>query len=173
MGTKDIKTDYRCYKFFDKVPLISCKDQMISYFNGKFESIDIDTEEIKQTIINTIDDSLDDKVSEIHTHIDTTKDDISNEINSSEERIDTHIDEAKDDITNEISNEITNKLSSSEERIQNYIDEAKEHLCCDICCAKNEIKKHIDDKIDPINFEEKFLNLNEQVAEILSKLDNN
>ena len=143
MRKKDIKTDYRRYKFFDKVPLISCKEQMISYFNGKFDSIDIDPDEIKQTIINTIDDSLDDKVNEIHTHIDTTKDDISNEINSSEERIDTHI------------------------------DEAKEHLCCDICCAKNDIKKHIDDKIDPINFEEKFLNLNEQVAEILSKLDNN
>ena len=169
MRKKDIKTDYRRYKFFDKVPLISCKDQMISYFNGKFDSIDIDTDEIKQTIINTIDDSLDDKLSEIHTHIDTTKDDISNEINSSEERIDTHIDEVKDNITNEISN----KISSSEEKIQNYIEEAKDHLCCDICCAKNEIKKHIDDKIDPINFEEKFLNLNEQVAEILNKLDNN
>lgn len=165
MKKKDIKTDYRRYKFFDKVPLISCKDQMISYFNGKFDSIDIDTDEIKQTIINTIDDSLDNKVSEIHTHIDTTKDDISNEITSSEERIDTHIDEVKDNISNEI--------TSSEEKIQNYIDEAKEHLCCDICCAKNDIKKHIDDKIDPINFEEKFLNLNEQVAEILSKLDNN
>ena len=160
MRKKDIKTDYRRYKFFDKVPLISCKEQMISYFNGKFDSIDIDPDEIKQTIINTIDDSLDDKVNEIHTHIDTTKDDISNEINSSEERIDTHIDEVKDNISNEI--------TSSEEKIQNYIDEAKEHLCCDICCAKNDIKKHIDDKIDPINFEEKFLNLNEQVAEILS-----
>lgn len=172
MAKKDIKTDYRRYKFFDKVPLISCKDQMVSYFDSKFDSIDIDTDEIKQTIINTIDDSLEDKVSEIHTHIDTAKDDISNEINSSEEKIDAHIDEVKDNIS-EVKDNISNEISSSEKKIQNYIDEAKDHLCCDICCAKNEIKKHIDDKIDPINFEEKFLNLNEQVTEILNKLDNN
>lgn len=165
MRKKDIRTDYSRYRFFDRVPLISCKDQAKSYFDSKFGAIDIDTDEIKQTIINTIDDSLDNKLSEIHTHIDITKDDISNEIISSEEKIDTHIDEVKDNISNEI--------SSSEKKIQNYIEDAKDHLCCDICCAKNEIKKHIDDKIDPIKFEEQFLNLNEQVAEILNKLDNN
>ena len=131
MRKKDIKTDYRCYKFFDKVPLISCKDQMKSYFDNKFGAIDIDidTEEIKETIVNTIDSSL-------NSTLDSTLD---------------------------------NKLN----KVHHHIEDAKEHLCCDVFCAKNDIKKHIDKKIDPINFEEQFSNLNEQVTEILSRLDNN
>ena len=58
-------------------------------------------------------------------------------------------------------------------RIHKHIEDAKEHLCCDVFCAKNDNKKYIDKKIDPINFEEQFSNLNEQVTEILSRLDNN
>ena len=131
MRKKDIKTDYRCYKFFDKVPLISCKDQMISYLEGKFGSIDIDidSDEIKETIVNTIDSSL-------NSTLDST-------------------------------------LDSKLNKVHKHIEDAKEHLCCDVFCAKNDIKKHIDKKIDPINFEEQFSNLNEQVTEILNRLDNN
>ena len=131
MRKKDIKTDYRCYKFFDKVPLISCKDQMKLYLDNKFGAIDIDidTEEIKETIVNTIDSTLD------------------STLNST----------------------LDNKLN----KVHQHIEDAKEHLCCDVFCAKNDIKKHIDKKIDPINFEEQFSNLNEQVTEILSRLDNN
>lgn len=127
MAKKDIKTDYRRDKFFDNVPLISCKDQMISYLEGKFGSIDIDidSDEIKETIVNTIDSTL----------------------NST----------------------LDNKL----DQVHKHIDNAKEHLCCDVYCAKNDIKKHIDNKIDTINFEEQFSNLNEQVTEILNRLDNN
>ena len=127
MRKKDIKTDYRCDKFCDKVPLISCKDQMKLYFDNKFGAIDIDidSEEIKETIVNTIDSSLD------------------------------------------------SSLDSKLNKVHKHIADAKEHLCCDVCCAKNEIKKHIDNKIDPINFEEQFSNLNEQVTEILNRLDNN
>ena len=131
MRKKDIKTDYRCYKFFDKVPLISCKDQMKSYFDNKFGAIDIDidTEEIKETIVNTIDSSL-------NSTLDST-------------------------------------LDSKLNKVHKHIEDAKEHLCCDVFCAKNDIKKHIDNKIDTINFEEQFSNLNEQVTEILNRLDNN
>ena len=131
MAKKDIKTDYRCDKFCDKVPLISCKDQMKSYFDNKFGAIDIDidTEEIKETIVNTIDSSL-------NSTLDST-------------------------------------LDSKLNKVHKHIEDAKEHLCCDVFCAKNDIKKHIDKKIDPINFEEQFSNLNEQVTEILNKLDNN
>ena len=127
MRKKDIKTDYRCDKFCDKVPLISCKDQMKLYFDNKFGAIDIDidSEEIKETIVNTIDSSLD------------------------------------------------SSLDCKLNKVHKHIEDAKEHLCCDLCCAKNEIKKHIDNKIDPINFEEQFSNLNEQVTEILNRLDNN
>ena len=135
MAKKDIKTDYRRDEFFDKVPLISCKDQMKSYFDNKFGAIDIDidTEEIKETIVNTIDSSL-------NSTLDST-------LNST----------------------LDNKLN----KVHQHIEDAKEHLCCDVFCAKNDIKKHIDKKIDPINFEEQFSNLNEQVTEILSRLDNN
>lgn len=131
MAKKDIKTDYRRDEFFDKVPLISCKDQMKSYFDNKFGAIDIDidTEEIKETIVNTIDSTLD------------------STLNST----------------------LDNKLN----KVHHHIEDAKEHLCCDVFCAKNDIKKHIDNKIDTINFEEQFSNLNEQVTEILNKLDNN
>ena len=127
MAKKDIKTDYRRDKFFDNVPLISCKDQMISYLEGKFGSIDIDidSDEIKETIVNTIDSTLD------------------------------------------------STLDSKLDKVHKHIDDAKEHLCCDVYCAKNDIKKHIDNKIDTINFEEQFSNLNEQVTEILNRLDNN
>ena len=126
MAKKDIKTDYRRDEFFDKVPLISCKDQMKLYFDNKFGAIDIDidSEEIKETIVNTIDSSLD------------------------------------------------SSLDSKLNKVHKHIEDAKEHLCCDVFCAKNDIKKHIDKKIDPINFEEQFSNLNEQVTEILNKLDN-
>ena len=127
MAKKDIKTDYRRDKFFDNVPLISCKDQMISYLEGKFGSIDIDidSDEIKETIVNTIDSTL------------------------------------------------NSTLDSKLDKVHKHIDDAKQHLCCDVYCAKNDIKKHIDNKIDTINFEEQFSNLNEQVTEILNRLDNN
>ena len=127
MAKKDIKTDYRRDKFFDNVQLISCKDQMISYLEGKFGSIDIDidSDEIKETIVNTIDSTL------------------------------------------------NSTLDSKLDKVHKHIEDAKEHLCCDVYCAKNDIKKHIDNKIDTINFEEQFSNLNEQVTEILNRLDNN
>ena len=131
MRKKDIKTDYRCDKFCDKVPLISCKDQMKLYFDNKFGAIDIDidSEEIKETIVNTINSSID--------------------------------------------SSLDSSLDSKLNKVHKHIEDAKEHLCCDVFCAKNDIKKHIDKKIDPINFEEQFSNLNEQVTEILSRLDNN
>ena len=130
MRKKDIKTDYRCDKFCDKVPLISCKDQMKLYFDNKFGAIDIDidSEEIKETIVNTINSSID--------------------------------------------SSLDSSLDSKLNKVHKHIEDAKEHLCCDVYCAKNDIKNHIDHKIDTINFEEQFSNLNEQVTEILNKLDN-
>ena len=131
MFEKRTSFNFRCYKFFDKVPLISCKDQMKLYFDNKFGAIDIDidTEEIKETIVNTINSSID--------------------------------------------SSLDSSLDCKLNKVHKHIEDAKEHLCCDLCCAKNEIKKHIDNKIDPINFEEQFSNLNEQVTEILNRLDNN
>ena len=131
MAKKDIKTDYRRDEFFDKVPLISCKDQMKLYFDSKFGAIDIDidSEEIKETIVNTINSSID--------------------------------------------SSLDSSLDCKLNKVHKHIEDAKEHLCCDVYCAKNDIKNHIDHKIDTINFEEQFSNLNEQVTEILNRLDNN
>lgn len=120
MENRNIKTEYRGWRFFDKVPLISREDQWKYYFDGKFDgiSVDIDADEIRETIETALDDGLDCKLGKVHKHI----------------------------------------------------EDAKEHLCCDICHSKNDIKRHIDSKIDPIHFEEQFSNLNEQVAEILNRL---
>ena len=122
MRKRDIRMDYRGWKFRDKVPLIPRDQQWKMYFDGKFGEIDvdvdIDTNEIKETIENTLNEGLDSKLCKVHKHI----------------------------------------------------EEAKDHLCCDICCAKNDVKKHIDKKFDDINFEEKFSNLNEQAQLIIEKL---
>ena len=59
------------------------------------------------------------------------------------------------------------------EALENGLDaeDAEKHLCCDICCAKNDIKNHIDEKIEPImEFETNFSDLNAQVQEILNKI---
>ncbi len=121
MRKRDIRMDYRGWKFRDKVALIPKDQQWKTYFNGKFSQIDvdIDTEEIKETIENTINEGLDEKLCEVHQHIENSKD----------------------------------------------------HLCCDICCAKNEVKKHIDRKFEEANLEENFSNLNEQAQTIIQKLD--
>lgn len=118
MDKTDIKTEYRGWRYLDKTPLIPRDVQWKYYFDEKFGSINVDTDEIKETIETSLDEGLDGKLAKVHKHI----------------------------------------------------EDAKEHLCCDICCSKNDIKRHIDDKIDPIHFEEQFSNLNEQVNEILNKL---
>lgn len=120
-----VSSEYRGYRFFDKVPLVTRDDQWKGYFDGKFDdiSVDIDTDEVKEVIETTINNSMD-------------------------------------------------TVNCKIDNVNAHVEEAKQHLCCDICCAKNEIKCHIDHKIDPIHFEEQFSNLNDQVQTIITKLDN-
>lgn len=77
---------------------------------------------------------------------------------------------------NEIKETIENTLNSGLDcklcKVHKHIEEAKEHLCCDICHAKKDIKQHIDEKFEEINFEEQFSNLNEQAETIIQKLNN-
>ena len=87
--------------------------------------------------------------------------------------IDIDSEEIKETIVNTIDSTLNSTLDSKLDKVHKHIEDAKEHLCCDVYCAKNDIKKHIDNKIDTINFEEQFSNLNEQVTEILNRLDNN
>ncbi len=86
--------------------------------------------------------------------------------------IDIDSEEIKETIVNTIDSSLDSSLDSKLNKVHKHIEDAKEHLCCDVYCAKNDIKNHIDHKIDTINFEEQFSNLNEQVTEILNKLDN-
>ena len=116
MTRRDVKSDYRGWRFRDKVPLIPRDQQWFSYFDTKFANINVDSNEIKQTIKCTLEGEL------CHVH--------------------------------------------------QHIDEAKCHLCCKINSAKNCINQHIDEKIEPIvHFEENFSDLNEQVQQILDKLN--
>lgn len=138
---RDIKSDYRGWRFRDKVPLITKDTQWRQYFDSKFANIDIDCDFDFDFDPNQI--------------IEPIQNSIEVNVQNGVETLETHIDE---------------KLC----RVHEHIEEAKDHLCCDICCAKNDIKNHIDEKIEPIMlFEEEFSNLNEQVQTIIDKLDNN
>ena len=144
MKQKDIKTEYRRYKFFDKVPLIPKDEQWLSYFDGKFSNINVDGNEIKEIIEQTLDKNLDDKFDEVNTNLADKFD------------------------------EVNTKLDDKFDEVNTHIDDAKDHLCCDICCSKNEIKKEINNfqtKFDAINFEDKFSDLNEQAERIIAKLE--
>jgi hypothetical protein len=141
MKKSDIRIKYRTYGYRGNVPFIPFQQQFDkkwkAYFDGKFGNVDekidnidvnvqvdVDTEGIKQTIVETLAEqfeglNFDEKFEAVHTHI----------------------------------------------------NEVKQHLCCDICCAKTDIKKHIDEKFEAVNFERKFSDLNDQVNEILARLN--
>lgn len=157
----DKRTDYRPWEFADNVQLIPREVQWKTYFDKKFGDIDIDID--MDEFKGIVEEVVETNIEPVNINIEEAKTEINNSITDSKEEIITHIDEAKEDVINEI--------NASEENIVNKIEDAKEHLCCDICCSKNEIINHIDSKIDAVNFEEEFSNLNEQVAEILRKLD--
>lgn len=125
MRKRDIRMDYRGWKFWDKVPLIPKSQMCKQYFDKKFSEIDIDidTDAIKETIENTIENVMD------------------------------------------------ATLGQQMCRVHKHIEDAKEHLCCDICHAKKDIKQHIDNKFEEINFEEQFSNLNDQAQAIINKLN--
>ncbi len=161
----DKRADYRPWEFADNVQLIPREVQWKAYFDKKFGDIDvdIDMDEFKGIVEEVVETNIE----PVNINIEEAKTEINNNITDSKEEIITHIDEVKEDVKEGVINEI----NASEENIVNKIEDAKEHLCCDICCSKNEIINHIDSKIDAVNFEEEFSNLNEQVAEILRKLD--
>lgn len=130
MGRRDIRQEYRRWKFWDKVPLITKEQQWMRYFDGKFDGIDVD-----------VDVSVDTKpIEEV--------------------------------VENTIENILENAFEDGLSKVHKHIEDAKEHLCCDICCARKDVKKHIDDIFDSIDFEEKFSDLNQQAQTIIEKLDN-
>jgi outer membrane protein assembly factor BamA len=167
----DRKDDYRRYSFYDDTNLIPRELQWKYYFDSKFADIDIDTEEIKETVEVTINEGLDNKFPEIHEHIDSAKEEIAEDISTSETNIISKIDEIKIDVPEIIEN-ITEVINEAKTNINENIEDAEHTISCQICCAKNEIIEHIDNKFEEANFEENFSNLNEQVTEILNKLDN-
>ena len=84
--------------------------------------------------------------------------------------IDVDVDIDTSGITESITN-LGEKMDTKFCEIHHHLDDVKCHLCCDICCAKKDIKKHIDTKFTEVNFERKFSDLNAQVEQILSKLE--
>ena len=144
MRKEDIKVKYRTYGYRSNVPLISVKDQWMSYFDKKFDGIDVNVEIDTDGIIESIENAQ----NTVIESIDNSQNTIIEAIDNSQETLVGKFDE-----------------------INENIEQAEQHLCCDICCAKNDIKKHIDDKFTSVNFEQKFSDLNEQVTEILNKLE--
>lgn len=130
MRKKDVRQEYRRWKFWDKVPLITKDQQWKHYFDNKFDNIDID----------------------VDVNVDTKP--------------------IEDVVESTIENMLETAFNSEMCKVHQHIEEAKDHLCCDICCARKDIKKHMDDIFEDINFEEKFSNLNEQAQTIINKLNN-
>lgn len=178
MKKTDIKMDYRGWKFRDNVPLIPRDRIWKAYFDAKFSDIDIDEDELIQRIETTINNEMDD----VHTHIEEAKEHLCDDVDTAKTEVIENTDNAKDEIIEKIDTaktEIIENIGTNNEGlkeeikgIHHHIEDAKDHLCCDICCAKTDIKKHIDNKFDEINFEEQFSNLNEQAEAILEKLNN-
>ena len=79
--------------------------------------------------------------------------------------VDIDVDEIKQAVEDTINENLGDKFC----KVHHHIEEAKEHLCCDICCARKDIKKHIDNKMD--YFDEQFSNLNEQAETIIGLLN--
>lgn len=111
--------DYRGWKFWDKVSLIPRDQQWKYYFDGKFGSIDVDSEEIKETIENTLDCSLDCKFHRVHEHIEEAKNHLCCDICCSKNDIKKHIDKKFDDINFE---EEFSNLNEQVETIINKLD---------------------------------------------------
>ena len=129
MRKRDIRQEYRRWKFWDKVPLITKDQQWKRYFDNKFDSIDVDVD------------------------------------------VDVDTEPIKEVVETTIENVLEGAFTTELNKVHKHIEDAKDHLCCDICCAKNNVKKHMDDIFQSINFEEKFSNLNEQAQTIINKLD--
>lgn len=149
MKLRDIREYYPSWNFCDKVPLVNKDEQWVSYFEEKFGNIDVDIDYDKFKEI--VDTSVSENIQEVDEHIDNSKEEIIEKINTTSE-------------------DVKESLNTNIDSVKEQVSETEKELACKICCAKNDINKHIDEKIDPIQFEEKFSNLNEQVGEILKKL---
>ena len=150
MKKRDIKMDYRGWLFRDKVPLITKDKMWKKYFDTKFGDIDIDvdsmTEEIKDTVETTIENGLNNG-------------------------LDTMTEQVKETVETTIENSLNTGFESKLCGVHKHIEDAKNHICCDICHAKKDIKQHVNNKFEAINFEEQFSNLNEQAEIIINKLN--
>ena len=139
--TGHIRRDLRRWGFCDRVKLIPKDVQWKNYFDDKFDNIEVNVD--TEDLKHDIEETIQASVTEA--------------VGSSVETA----------VENAVENNIDPKLC----KIHKHIEDAKDHLCCDICCSKNEIIRHIDEKPDPVDFVEEFSNLNEQVAQINRKLD--
>lgn len=108
------RTEYRYsrYGFRSNVPLISNQDQLLSYFDNKFDNIEVDCncecksecdcdcccEEIKEAITNTLNENLNEKFCEVHHHIEDAKQTLCCKICCAKKDIERHIDDTVETI---------------------------------------------------------------------------
>lgn len=101
---------YRRYGFRSNVPLISTRDQWMSYFDDRFENIDTTCEcecncdggcgcdDIKEAITEAINENLDEKFCHVHHHIEDAKEQISCKVCCAKKAIIKHIDDTVETI---------------------------------------------------------------------------
>ncbi len=148
--------EYRGWRFRESKLLIPREVQWKVYFDNKFADIDIDKEEIRQVMDEALEEDLEPKFAAVNEHIDEVHEHIEQDITEAkddiEENVEAGITEAKDEIIEKIGSvDVEPIVTAAKIEIEEKIEEAKDHLCCDICCAKNAIIEHIDEKLSDLN----------------------
>lgn len=134
--------DYKRYGFDDNVPYQSCCERIKDYLDDKFAGVNgVDQKEIHDTITSSINESMSGVNCQLHG--------IKHDIHCS-----THV------IVDEIHEHAGGGCQQClVEKISEKLDD-----------AVNRVNAHTDERFDGVNFEQKFSDLNDQVAEILGKV---
>ena len=151
--------EYGGWRFIESTTFIPRDIQWRNYFDEKFSNISIDMQEIRQVMDEALQEDLDPKFAEVHEHIEQTEEyvstiieEVKNDVETATTATETNISEAKEEIIEKIESvDIENVVNCAKIEIKETIEEAKEHLCCDICHAKEQIIRHIDEKLSDLN----------------------
>ena len=152
----------KCYKIYDyneENTLITRTDQIKEYLDERLKHIDIDidedeiTESIKETIEQVIDETLKETIEE----------NIKETIEESLSNVDVHFNQINQQITN-MANEIIENIEEQKDILDNVA--TKE----DVVEATNKINTHTTNVFNEIDFNTKFSDLNEQIKNISNNI---